>query len=218
MYAVAIVDDQPVRRGGMERLVLAAPHLELVASVGGVDQLDRGGAGADVVVLDLPRPADASALSLIGRVARVSRPVVVSAWEQSPSLLAAARAGARGCVSRRCDAESVADALTTVAHGGFYVCGSLDERFRAELLAGTAAVDRSPAQGAGQLAPREVETLRFIARGFTQAQIAVRMGLSEATVNTYAKRIRAKLNATNKAELTRRAIELGHLADAQPVG
>jgi DNA-binding CsgD family transcriptional regulator len=39
------------------------------------------------------------------------------------------------------------------------------------------------------------------------------MGLSQATINTYAKRIRAKLNATNKAELTRLAIQLGHLGD-----
>ena len=134
VYAVAIVDDQPVRRGGMERLVLAAPHLELVASVGEVDLLDRCGADADVVVLDLLRPADAAALS---------------------------------------------------------------------------------AAGPGHLAPREVETLRWMVRGFTQAQIAARMGLSEATVNTYAKRIRAKLNASNKAELIRRAIELGHLSDAR---
>ena len=47
------------------------------------------------------------------------------------------------------------------------------------------------------------------------SQIANRMGLTEATVNTYAKRIRAKLNAGNKAELTRIAIELGHVAGEQ---
>ena len=56
------------------------------------------------------------------------------------------------------------------------------------------------------LAPREIETLRWIALGFTHAQIATRMGLSQATVNTYAKRIRAKLAVGNKAELTRAAV------------
>ncbi|RSM62104.1 hypothetical protein DMB66_22730 [Actinoplanes sp. ATCC 53533] len=59
--------------------------------------------------------------------------------------------------------------------------------------------------------PREIETLRWIASGFTHAQIATRMGLSTTTVDTYAKRIRAKLNVSNKAELTRVAIELGHV-------
>ena len=48
------------------------------------------------------------------------------------------------------------------------------------------------------------------AHGLTQGQIATRMGLSQATVNTYAKRIRAKLKVSNKAELTRIAIDLGH--------
>jgi FixJ family two-component response regulator len=43
------------------------------------------------------------------------------------------------------------------------------------------------------LAPREIETVRWIAMGYTQAQIATRMGLSLATVNTYATRIRSKL-------------------------
>ena len=43
------------------------------------------------------------------------------------------------------------------------------------------------------------------------------MGLSQATVNTYAKRIRVKLHVTNKAELTRMAIELGHVGHGQPI-
>jgi DNA-binding NarL/FixJ family response regulator len=48
---------------------------------------------------------------------------------------------------------------------------------------------------------------------FTQSQIATRMGLSQATVNTYAKRIRSELQVNNKAELTRKAIRLGYLDD-----
>jgi len=63
------------------------------------------------------------------------------------------------------------------------------------------------------LAPREIETLQLIAQGFTYAQIATMMGLSQATVDTYAKRIRNKLNVTDKAEITRIAVELGHLVE-----
>ena len=98
--------------------------------------------------------------------------------------------------------------LMTVAHGGVGVSPELADRFLAE-VSRPAEVDDSG------LAPREVETLRWIALGFTHTQIATRMGLSPATVNTYAKRIRAKLNVNNKAELTRVAIELGHLAQGQ---
>jgi DNA-binding CsgD family transcriptional regulator len=63
-----------------------------------------------------------------------------------------------------------------------------------------------------RLAPREREALSFIACGYTQAQTAARMGVSAATVDTYLKRIRHKLGAGNKADLTRRALELGEVA------
>ncbi|MFI9527122.1 response regulator transcription factor [Micromonospora rosaria] len=59
------------------------------------------------------------------------------------------------------------------------------------------------------LAPREAETLELIAHGLTHAQAARRLGISEATVNTYLTRIRSKLDVGNKAELTRQAITLG---------
>jgi len=52
------------------------------------------------------------------------------------------------------------------------------------------------------LAPRERETLRYIAHGYTHAQAARRMGISEATVDTYVKRVRQKFKLGNKAELT----------------
>ena len=58
------------------------------------------------------------------------------------------------------------------------------------------------------LGPREVETLRWIPHGLTHAEIARRMGLTLATVNTYAKRIRGKLKVGSRSDLTRIAIEL----------
>jgi len=206
VFAVAIVDDQPVRRGGMERLVQDDPQLTVTASVSRVDELDPLGEPPDVVVLDLSNEVNGSALAIIARLAVASRPLVVSTWDRDPSMLAAIRAGACACVSRRSDRSAVLAALNAVTHGGFYICHRLRGQFQAELTG-------PPRDDPNGLAPREVETLRWIARGFTQAQIAARMGLSQATINTYAKRIRAKLKATNKAELTRLAIQLGHLSD-----
>lgn len=203
---VAIVDDQPVRRAGMESLVLQDPTVILAASVGHVEELASLDAPPDIVVLDLPPGTDGEAVSVIARLAEGSRPIVISAWDKTPSLLTAIRAGACACVSRQSNQSAAATAVRVVADGGFYVCDRLREQFHGELV----GHHRDDSNG---LAPREVETLRWIARGLTQAQIANRMGLSQATINTYAKRIRAKLNATNKAELTRLAIQLGHLSD-----
>jgi DNA-binding NarL/FixJ family response regulator len=206
VYEIAIVDDQPIRRGGMQRLVQDDPDLRIAASVGDVEELTLLNSRHDVVVVDLQVRADGAALGVISRLAQISRPMVISTWDGAPSLLAAVRAGAGACVSRQSDPSTVVSALKVVARGGLYICGHLHHQFRAELAGG-------PRGEPNGLAPREVETLRWIASGFTQAQIATRMGLTEATINTYAKRIRAKLKVTNKAELTRRAIQLGHLVD-----
>jgi DNA-binding CsgD family transcriptional regulator len=65
------------------------------------------------------------------------------------------------------------------------------------------------------LSPREEETLDLIARGFTHAQVARRMGISKATVDTYVERIRGKLQVGNKAELTRAAMRLAGGADGR---
>ncbi|HEX2298071.1 MAG TPA: helix-turn-helix transcriptional regulator [Pseudonocardiaceae bacterium] len=59
------------------------------------------------------------------------------------------------------------------------------------------------------LTPRELETLRLIAAGCTYLQAARQMGLSRHTVDAYLRRIRAKLDINNTAELTRLAISLG---------
>jgi DNA-binding NarL/FixJ family response regulator len=209
VFTIAIVDEQPIRRCGMERLVLEDPQLSVAAAVAGPDQLERDGEGTDVVVLDLPRPGEPAALGIIARIAQVSRPLVVSDWSPPSTILAAVRAGARACVSRRCDPADMVAALHAAGRDSFHLSRQLLAQFQLELAG---AVPDEPSS----LAPREVETLRWIARGFTQAQIATRMGLSETTVNTYAKRIRAKLHATNKAELTRLAIRLGHLTDDLP--
>jgi DNA-binding NarL/FixJ family response regulator len=206
VFTVGIVDDQPVRRAGMQLLIRDDADLRVVTSVSCVAELDTAGSTCDVVMLDLPLRSDEGALAIISQVATVSRPLVISAWDQPPSLLAAIRAGAKACVSRLADPEVIPVALRVVAGGGFYLCDRAYPRFQAEL-------SRPPREDPSGLGPREVETLRWIALGFTQVQIASRMGLSQATVNTYAKRIRAKLKATTKAELTRIAIDLGHLSD-----
>ncbi|GHF15473.1 hypothetical protein GCM10014715_83430 [Streptomyces spiralis] len=75
-------------------------------------------------------------------------------------------------------------------------------------MSSTLAIPHTEAP-APALAPRERETLRHIAAGRTYLQTARHMGLSTHTVDAYLRRIRAKLNITNTAELTRMAIALG---------
>ena len=207
---VAIVCELPMARAGLEQVVQGCAGLTLGASVATVEELEEAQpvGGEQVIIVDLPPAPYRPALEIIAKLAVIGRPLVSSTWDQPPTMLAAIRAGARGLITRYSDKRSVSRTLQTVAEGGIGVSSDLTDRFLAE-MSGPAESD------AGALAPREVETLRWIALGFTHTQIATRMRLSPATVNTYAKRLRAKLNVSNKAELTRAAIELGHLTEGE---
>ena len=207
MYQVAIVVEHPISRAGMEKLASDDTGMAVVAAVGSVEELTHHAGSYDMVVLDLPQ-ISVAALDTVARTAASGPTLVSSVWDGSPTLLATIRAGARGCINRFAEQRDVREAMRVTAQGGFYLCPRMVGRFQVE-LASAGAEEQSG------LAPREIETLRFIASGYTHAQIATRMGLSQATVNTYAKRIRAKLNVNNKADLTRMAIELGHFSQSR---
>ncbi|GAA5199801.1 response regulator transcription factor [Rugosimonospora acidiphila] len=200
---VAIVDNEPIPRSGLEHLAAKLPAMTVAASVSWVDDLDMS-AQYDVVLLHLPSDTDGMAVKTITRIAQIGPPVVISAWDRPPGLLTAARAGARGCVLRQSTHDTVARAVSVVAAGGFYLCESLIDRFQLEL-------SRSTGNDTHGLGPREVETLRWVARGLTHAEIAKRMGLTRTTINTYVKRIRGKLKVNSRSDLIRIAIELGEL-------
>jgi DNA-binding NarL/FixJ family response regulator len=206
---VTIIDDQPIPRSGLEHLIAGLDDVVLLASVPAIEDLDpafciedRDPAFCDVVLLHLPDDGEGLTAKAITQAARVGRPVVMASWQRPPGPVDALRAGARGCIVRHSTLETVADAVRVVASGGIYVCRDLAERLHTDL---SRPADIDPLG----LAPREAETLQWIARGLTHAEIAHRMGLTTSTVNTYAKRIRGKLNVTNRSELTRIAIELG---------
>jgi DNA-binding NarL/FixJ family response regulator len=208
VYTVAVVDDSPVARAGMARMLSDDMAVTVVAAVAPVYELDEQDLACDVVVLGMPAGETDDVLATVARLARRSRVVVISSWSRSPTVLTVVRAGAKGCLTHHSQPPAVREAVRTVARGGLYVCPQLGGQFQAELT-------KPAAPGAGRLAPREVETLRGIALGFTHRQIAVKMGLSRATVETYAKRLRSKLHVNNKADLTRMAIKMGHVS-AQP--
>jgi DNA-binding NarL/FixJ family response regulator len=195
----------------MERVLADEAGFAIGASVSSVDEIDTlDGAGAYGVAVVAISPRDGrSCGDIVINVSKVARPVVISTWDNEEMLWDVIRAGARGCVTRSCDQREMVMALRIAATGALYVSPGLMGLLHEQL-----GRPRRPGREATVgLAPREIETVRLISLGLTQRQIATRMGLSEATVNTYAKRIRSKLKVGNKAELTRAAIGLGLVSD-----
>lgn len=106
------------------------------------------------------------------------------------------RAGASGVLTKRESGEQVVRAVRAITSGA-RVCPAG--------AAGPPVVPRTEVDGC-QLSEREEQVLLQIARGLTHGQVATRLGISPHTVDTYVKRIRAKLGVGNKAELTRAAL------------
>ncbi|MGW2514449.1 LuxR C-terminal-related transcriptional regulator [Streptomyces scopuliridis] len=210
MITVAVVDDHPIARHGIAHILGALPDSSVTttASVGSLPELEEAlaaGAAPDVIVLDLYLDGGTPALDAVAALSVATRVLVMSASGLPADVLGAIKAGACGYVTKHCSAELFVAAVETVAAGGFSLSAELADILQAELTR------REPGPGADvvvgpRLSPREEETLSYVARGFTHAQIATRLGVRKTTVDTYVERIRAKLQVGNKAELTRAAI------------
>lgn len=203
---VAIVDDHPIARYGVEFILDGCAQVTVVCSAGSLGELRASAAEPDVLILDLylnePERLTVAAIAALATRCPV---LIMSASGSRADVLAAIRAGAAGYLVKQATDAAFTEAVRTVAAGGFYLSPQLADIIDADLGSGGGGA-RAP-----RLAPREEEALRLIAQGFTQSQTATRMRVSPGTVDTYIKRIRKKLGPGNKADLTRRAIELGQL-------
>ncbi|MBA2894842.1 LuxR C-terminal-related transcriptional regulator [Nonomuraea soli] len=200
MIKIAVVDDHDLIRHGLEHILRGTGEFEVVASGRDVSVLD-GRAEPDVLILDLYLGVDEPCLTAIAELAPLYNVLVISASAKPGDLVRAIRAGARGYVTKSDPAELMATALRTVAARGFYLSAGLADILHAQLAA--PAPDPAPAV---RLAPREEETLAYIAQGFTYDQIARRMGIKKSTVDTHIERIRRKLQVDNKAQLIAAAL------------
>jgi two-component system invasion response regulator UvrY len=201
---LAVVSSNTIIRSGLTHVLAGAPGVSVRHRVDSITALPANEPPA-LVVLDLYGqrssrlgPGYWSLMPAESRIIALCRP------DDPPNLPVALQGGARALLTRESGAAELLAAVQTVREGGLHVCMDLLGHLVKQIAP-------EPPSREPQLANREVETLQWVARGLTHGQISQRMGLTEATVSTYVKRIRTKLNAGNKAELTRRAIELGYV-------
>jgi len=144
---------------------------------------------ADAVLIDVDALCPPDDLTYITEVAKGSAVLVLNNDSGGGTYL---RAGASGVISKRESGERIVRAVCAVASG---------TRVYPDDCADPLTVERCEVPG-HHLSEREDQVLRQISQGLTHGQIATRLGISPHTVDTYVKRIRAKLGVGNKAELT----------------
>jgi DNA-binding NarL/FixJ family response regulator len=194
--SVLVVDPYPLVRDGLEQLVREHPGLVLAASLPDVARAAE--VEAEVAVLGLGDDADVAALA-----ARL--PVLALLDDPAPDAAARLlRAGASGVLHRGAEPAVVARALLAVALGAFVAGRGVAEQL-------TRPRDRGRAAFPG-LTRRELDVLEQLARGATNGQIALALGLSAKTVRNHMSSICTKLRVLDRAQAAIAARDAGLVA------
>ncbi len=197
---VVIADDHSLLRRGLRQL-LEDEGIEVVAEAGDVDTARRyvRGHRPDVLVLDLNMPGSPSleAIPWIRRESPETQIVVLTMQNEPAYARQALSAGALGYVLKESADAELVEAVHAAVAGDSYLNPRLGAKVAAEPPPG-------PPDG---LSEREVEVLRMIAFGHTNAQIAEKLYLSVRTVETHRAHIQQKLRLSDRSELVRYALE-----------
>ena len=209
MIRVVIADDQPAVRDGLAMLMGLTDDIEVVGTAAnGVEALElTRDLRPNVVLMDLRMPEMDGAE--VTRKIRATVPdthvLVLTTYADDDSLFPALQAGAQGYLTKDASAEEIERAIREVADGHTHLDPAIQERLVAALLS-TAGRVRTPPD---DLTTREVEVLKLIAAGLSNAEIAAALVVSAATVKTHINHIFAKTGARDRAQAVRYAYQHG---------
>jgi two-component system, NarL family, response regulator NreC len=200
---IVLADDHAVVRAGLRMLLDSEPGFEVVAEAGDVESARRyvRGHRPTVLVLDLNMPGGSSLEAIpVIREETPSTQIVVLTMQQEPAFARhALGSGALGYVLKEAADDELVEAVRRAAAGESYLNPRLGARLASE----------PPPGPPDDLSEREVDVLRLIALGYTNAEIAEQLFLSVRTVETHRAHIQQKLRLSSRAELVSYALRRG---------
>ncbi|WP_101847290.1 response regulator [Zhihengliuella sp. ISTPL4] len=209
MIRVVLVDDQALFRAGIRMLVASQPDLEVVGEAGnGQEALAVVAATRpDVVLMDIRMPVMDGLTATAEILARPEPPriVMLTTFDLDEAAARAIRQGASGFLLKDADPEFLLAAIRTVHAGSSVIAASATR----ELFEHFAEAPKPVPPQYAELTEREREIFALAARGLSNAEIAAREFLSEATVKTHISRILTKLALRDRVQLVVFAFEHG---------
>lgn len=219
---VLAADDQRVVREGLALVLGLLPGVEVVATAADGDEAIELAhrLGPDVVLMDLnmPRRDGVSAIQALREQCPQIKVIVLTTYADDRSVLDALRAGARGYLTKDAGGEQIEQALRDVLDDRSVLDPAVQHHVVAAIAAAPAApaAHRTPpATTAGPpplpagLTPREAQVLELIARGLTNAEIAGRLAVGEATVKSHINHLLPKIGARDRAQAVAFAYQHG---------
>jgi DNA-binding NarL/FixJ family response regulator len=211
---VLIADDQQLVRTGFRMILEAETDLEIVGEAAdGREAVDRArDCEPDVVLMDVRMPEvdgiEATRRLLDGETTS-AKVVMLTTFDMDEYVYEALRAGASGFLLKDVPPEQLVAGIRAVASGDALLAPSVTRRVIEEFVRRPPGSLRTPPAALGELTARELEVLKLIARGCSNAEIAKELFVSETTVKTHVAHVLTKLRLRDRVQAVVLAYESG---------
>jgi DNA-binding NarL/FixJ family response regulator len=199
---IMCVDDHPLVRKGITSIIASEPSMKMVGEAGnGREAVEKyKEVQPDVVLMDLRMPEmdGVEATREIRKINPDARIIALTSYDGDQDIYKAIEAGVRGYILKEMVHTKVIDAIRTVHSGKRLMPQEVAERL-SEYFPQVA------------LTPREIEVLRYVAKGLANKEIAHQLGTASGTVKMHVQNILAKLNASDRTHAVTIALERGIL-------
>lgn len=209
--SVLVVDDQRLVRAGFGVILGSEPGITVVGEAGDGQEAVRlaRSLSPTVVLMDIRMPnMDGLAAARVIVTETRSRVLMLTTFGSDEYVYAALRAGASGFLLKDAPSEQLVTAVRIVAAGDALIDPSITRRLIAQFVNATRPRTDQPPQLAA-LTPRELEVLRLVAQGLSNAEIAARLVVEESTAKTHVARILMKLGLRDRVQAVVMAYECG---------
>jgi len=212
VISVLLADDQALVREGFWLIIEVEPDIEVVGEADdGMETVEQAKRlRPDVVLMDIRMPildgiASTKRLAQAGVAARV---LILTTFDRDDYLYEAMKAGASGFLLKDARREQLVHAIRTVATGEALLAPALVRRL-VEGFCQRPPPGVGPPPALAELTGRELEVLRLVARGLSNAEVAKELFLSEATVKTHLAHVMQKLDLRDRVQAVVLAYESG---------
>jgi DNA-binding NarL/FixJ family response regulator len=221
LIRVLVADDQQLVRAGFRVILESEPDIRVVGEAAdGVEALELARSSRpDVVLMDvrMPRVDGLTATERLLASADPPRVVVLTTFDQNEYVVRALRAGAYGFLLKDAPASRLVTAVRAAASGEALIEPAITRRLLERFAAPDAGPTALPAS-LRSLTDRELEVLRLLARGLSNAEIAAELVVAETTVKTHVARVLAKLGLRDRVQAVVLAYESGFVRRGEASG